>query len=300
VGPPTDVHALGVIFYEMLAGRPPFLGANTLEVLEQVRGTDPLPPSRVQSGVPPELEAVCLKCLTKEPSQRYATAADLADDLGRYLRGEAVRAKRTPAWRRAARWARRQPVFAGLATVTVCAILALLGVWVGLTYRLQTAAARLQEERDEANRLRTLADDGRRTAEAEAARSEHLLFRCMSDIDEHARATEESRKMKQLTGELGSIPFAVARVYAASVRVYRSDAHLPEADRERFAEHYAGKAVELLERAVDHHYFDSPGNRQKLQTDADLAVLHGRADFRALLAKLGIREPRGEGSAAQN
>ncbi len=299
VGPATDIHALGVILYEMLAGRPPFLGANTLEVLDQVRGTDPPPPSRVQPRVPAELEVICLKCLAKEPSGRYATAADLADDLGRYLRGEPVKARRTPAWQRGARWARRQPGLAGLAALSICAVLALLGAWVGFTYQLQAAAAQLQQERDEANRQHALAEEALKKAEAEKGRAESLLYRCMSAIDEHARATEQSREMKQLTGEPGSIPFVVARVYAASARVYRNDVLLPEADRERFAERYAARAVELLKGAADHRYFDSARNRQKLQADADLAALRGRADYRAFLAKLGIRQPQREGGTPQ-
>lgn len=299
VGPATDVHALGVILYEMLAGRPPFLGASTVEVLDQVRGSDPLPPSRVQPRIPVELEVICLKCLTKEPARRYATAAELADDVGRYLRGESVHARRTPAWQRVVRWTRRQPVLAGLAALSVCAVLALLGVWVGFTHQLRSAATRLQQERDEANRQHNLAEEGRQKAEAEKTRAEYLLLRCMSAIDEHARATEVSREAKQQTGEPGSIPFVVARVYATSARVYQSDALLSEADRKRFAERYAGKAVELLRQAADHRYFDSATNRQRLRDDADLTVLHDRADFRALLTKLGIPEPRREGSAPQ-
>ncbi len=291
VGAVTDVYAIGVILYEMLAGRPPFLGASTLEILDQVRRTDPLPPSRVQPRIPAELEVICLKCLAKEPSRRYATAAELADDLGRYLRGEPVKARRTPAWQRAARWARREPLLAGLTTLTVCAVLSLLGVWVAFTYQLQAAATQLQEERDEATRLKTLAEEGLRKAEAEKSRSESLLYRCMSAIDEHARATAQSREMKQLTGEPGSIPFVVARVYAASAKVYRNDIQLSEADRDRFAERYAAKAVELLNQAADHRYFDTDRNRQKLWADSDLTALRDRADFRALLHKLRIREP---------
>jgi tRNA A-37 threonylcarbamoyl transferase component Bud32 len=291
VGPATDVHAFGVILYEMLAGRPPFLGANPLEILDQIRGTDPMPPSRLQPRIPAELEVICLKCLAKEPARRYTTAADLADDLGRYLRGEPVKARRTPAWQRAARWARREPVLAGLATLTVCAVLALLGVWADFTYQLRAAAAQLQEERDEATRLKGLAEEGWRKADAEKNRSESLLYRCMSAIDEHARATDQSREMKQLTGEPGSIPFVVARVYAASAKVYRNDTLLSEADRDRFAQRYAAKAVELLNQAADHRYFESDRNRHKLLADADLTVLRDRTDFRALLHKLRIRSP---------
>ena len=82
-----------------------------------------------------------------------------------------------------------------------------------------------------------------------------------------------------------------------NTRCGQADNHLPEADRERFAERYAAKAVELLDRAADHHYFDSASNRERLRSDADLAALHDRADFRALLAKLGIPAPRREDAA---
>jgi serine/threonine protein kinase len=75
--PYTDVYGLGVILYELLAGRPPFAGATAREVLEQVSGQDPVPPSGRNAAVTPALEAVCLRCLRKDPWRRYPRAYDL-------------------------------------------------------------------------------------------------------------------------------------------------------------------------------------------------------------------------------
>jgi tetratricopeptide (TPR) repeat protein len=122
VGPAADVYALGAILYECLTGRPPFRGATVLETLDQVRTWEPVPPSRLQPGVPRDLETVCLKCLRKEPARRYASALDLAEDLRRFLAGEPVRARPTPAWERALKWARRRPAAAALLAVMVAAL----------------------------------------------------------------------------------------------------------------------------------------------------------------------------------
>jgi predicted Ser/Thr protein kinase len=129
IGPPADIYALGAILYEMLTGRPPFLAETPLDTILQVVADEPAPPSRIQSRVPPELEAVCLKCLRKEPRLRYVTALGLAEDLERFLAGTP-----TEAGRHGAR-ARVQRRAAGLAAMVVCLCGAAAGLVLSLAVR---------------------------------------------------------------------------------------------------------------------------------------------------------------------
>ena len=121
------MYALGAILYEMLTGRPPFKGTIPAETVWQVIHEEPVPPSRLLSRVPRDLETICLKCLAKEPPKRYASAEALADDLRRYLAGQTILARRAPAWERGLKWARRQPTTASLLVLAVAAVLGFVG-----------------------------------------------------------------------------------------------------------------------------------------------------------------------------
>ena len=141
-GPATDVHALGVLLYELLTGRPPFRGESAEETMQLVRAGDPVPPRRLHPQVGRDLEVICLKCLRKAPADRYASAADLAADLDRFEAGQPIRARPLSVARRVAAWGRRRPA---AATLAVSGALLLATVLAGLSWHTQRLAVALDK-----------------------------------------------------------------------------------------------------------------------------------------------------------
>ncbi|HEV3006323.1 MAG TPA: protein kinase [Pirellulales bacterium] len=109
----SDQYSLGVVLYELLTGEQPFHG-NRRMLLLQVLEDEPRPPRRLNDRIARDLETICLKAMAKSPARRYATAGELAEDLRRWLRGDAVRARPVGAAERLRRWCRRNPVAASL------------------------------------------------------------------------------------------------------------------------------------------------------------------------------------------
>ncbi|MDH3718996.1 MAG: serine/threonine-protein kinase, partial [Planctomycetota bacterium] len=140
----ADIYGVGATLYQLLTGRPPFQAATPVETLRQVMDEEPVPPSRLNPAIDRDLETICLKCLHKEPARRYQTAAALAEDFGRYLRGEPIEARPLSVVQRGARWCRRNPLLsATAATATACLAIALAASVIGY---LKTSAALAKSE----------------------------------------------------------------------------------------------------------------------------------------------------------
>jgi tRNA A-37 threonylcarbamoyl transferase component Bud32 len=176
----SDQYSLGCLLFELLTGERPFAGAS-IEHFLMLHTQVPAPsPRKDRVDLPQDLETVTLKCLEKEPARRYRDCQALADDLRRWLEGEAVRARQPGLMERLGRWTRRNPVVAGLLSaivlLTVSALVAITGLYyhaVGEAIRAQQAEEQAEQDRDDAQQqagIARRAETRARNAEAKAKR----------------------------------------------------------------------------------------------------------------------------------
>ena len=190
----TDVYSLGVSLYEMLTGWRPFRGTPHM-VMQQVLTDEPRAPRKLNDRIPRDLEVICLKTMEKDPGRRYQTAAELRDDLDRWLRGEAIIARPVGPMGRLLRWRKRQPALANLATALVLviavAISAVLVQWRRAEHHL--AEARRQEIQ-------------RKVKEIEATEASQQAAKAVEKVEQVSKQAEDaSREADQARGQILSV-----------------------------------------------------------------------------------------------
>jgi eukaryotic-like serine/threonine-protein kinase len=130
LSPAADVYSTGAMLYHMLTGRPPFVGDSIEQILAQTIGAEPVSPRLLNQNVSRDLETICLKCLQKDPSRRYASALELADDLERFLKNLPIHARPISRVERTTRWMRRNP--APTAVLALVTIIAAASTWASV------------------------------------------------------------------------------------------------------------------------------------------------------------------------
>jgi serine/threonine protein kinase/WD40 repeat protein len=265
--PQGDVYALGVTLYELLTLRPAFDDANRARLIDKVLHEPPAPPRKLDRGIPRDLETVVLKCLAKDPRDRYATAEALADDLRRFLADRPIGARRATAVEQAWRWCRRNPVVAGLAAAVLLSLL--LGAVVASVFavRAEASARQAQEDRDKA---RAAERQGRKQL-FEAVVADAWARRFSGRVGQRFGTLASVRRAAALARELGLPPATFDELRDLAVAALA----LPDMHRVKEWEGWpeGSRGVAFDDRLERYARIDAGGNItvRRLADDAEIA-----------------------------
>jgi serine/threonine-protein kinase len=256
IGPQADVYALGAILYEMVTGRPPFLGTTAEETAQQVLSFEPVPPTQLQPKIPRDLETICLVCLQKDPVLRYSSAEALAEDLRRFLGNEPILARRTALPERVVKWAVRRPLIAALSIGGLALTSLLWWIWwqKAVTFRAEREEifqAWQQSEQNLQNAIATIdqlseagAASGGETESAALLRARQFYERLLQQGGPPARMAGAAYRLGRVQERLGEPQTAVSAYLDAIARWEKLD----ETERPEFRTQlqYARQRIQAL------------------------------------------------------
>ncbi|MCA9052634.1 MAG: protein kinase, partial [Planctomycetaceae bacterium] len=267
VGTASDQYALGVVLYEMLCGRTPFLGTVEVQISHHVR-TQPPRPRSIDPSIPLDLEAICLKALEKDPAHRYATMSDFGADLERWLAGEPTRVRPLKPIERLTRWVRRNPVIAGSSLVVGAVALIALAV-------VSWALGEAIDQRNEAFNARTYAEGERETAQRERVRAEQGE-RAARQSAESERTAVRAAQRQLYVAQMGLAEKAWNERRIARVRELLAMQVPAESDQEDLRGwewDYQNRLLQQEERALT-----GQGRYLAISPDGSRIAISGRAD----------------------
>lgn len=289
VGPASDIYGLGAILFEILTGRPPFVGKDVADVLRKVREEEPPRPRQLVPETPPPLEAICLRALRREPAQRYASASDLAKEVQRWLADEPVAAYVEPLPARLGRWARRHRtlVSGGLALLlTTLAALVVGIVLVGQEQQRTAEKAELAQKNEKtANAQRDLAKASlalglRAVNDSFTQISENALLNAPG-MQEHRKKLQQAALgyFKDFLEKWADDPDVKTEVALA---YYRIGDILIDIGSDKEARAQLAQAYVIQKELADNHPESLPHQRALMATCSSLGVTNRRLhDFAA-------------------
>lgn len=242
IGPAVDIHALGIILYEIATNGLPFHGKSREACLAKIRREVPLSPRVKDPSISRDLDTIIMKCLEKEPQNRYHTAADVAEDLRRYLANKPIHA-RPIAWPvRLTRWTRREPQAAGIVALLVFSFISILfaAVQSMRTAAAEGALAQAADERrltaeqasDAERKLREAAQAASLAAEDAARLAESQQVRA---ICQAAQFAIDAGKLLVAQNELSELHFRNSRFSSLDTRWLENLAHIDMTPKSHFS-----------------------------------------------------------------
>jgi len=277
----SDIYSLGLTLYELLAGRPAYEESSTSRLLQRIQQGERSELPKGKRAPPCDLEAIVLKATDRDPSRRYATAKDLADDLERFLQNRPIRAHRVPPWEHVIRWMQRNPLAAALSCV---AAVLLIGVITATT--LGYLSAKRGERRESALRQ---SEQKQRLREAEQrGRAEATLQVAMESLEELFAQIESNRRPGQRLApkEARGMLDALGRMLAFYEQLAeqgqgspKSQIRVAEAHRRMGDLHRSLHEYEAAEAALLQAIASLEGLIEDMPEETELHIQHARANY---------------------